>query len=1709
MARATSIISTSGAGFSLEARIAATYLAAMLAQASGPGDDAYNFVRRVEFQRTEPAAGFDDLHLLFALPTGGDAVAYLQIKRTLTGARSEEAFRRPVADAARLIDGGGHDDTQFRIVASQSAISPRDVDRARDAARLSSDAADFWTRWNAPGGSSPFERQFTSAVEWVIEQDVGGADRELAWKVVSRMGVTVVDADQAGSQAKARAVDQLQAALASGDRGEAADLHDALCVFAEDAAKVAGGVDRAKLLAELAPRFRLLAAPSARADLARIRDDGEAALASIRDDVAGVSLARTSLCNRLDDVLGDTAGLRLSGDAGTGKSAVLRRLSERQRAHGAGLLVLKYDRVTARTWAEHAASTNLQAPLAQIVAELAAGGSGVLVVDGYDRMVEAGLGGLVREVCDAIEASPCGALWRCIVSSRDSAGPEPALDLPLLRDATPWTVGVPDDEDLAFLAEAFPHLGDLMSRRGFADLNRNLFFIDQMARNPSVVGASSELDLMQAWARRGATETPRHPTRDATLRALGEQRLLRPFGPLPKPADEGAIALLASERTLDVPAYRDVVTFGHDIYEDWTVARALDARRSEIPAILLAAGQPLSWMRAVRLAAEIALETDGPAGWRALHDLLGDGALDPVWRRIALTAPLHSPRAAILLDGLEPTLLEDGGRLLADLVDTLLALEVRPHPIVLTAPEFDGMDPTRRRSVALAAAVPRVAPWHAFLTWSVGRWATWPKSLVPALTRAALTWLRLPGRGRALAGRLVTQCVAWLRELDAINAMPFDDWQERSRLLAAMGADRSGSADPVRDQLRQAVANGAADATAEVDAYLATLLEGGARGGAEFVDSPGLIPSVLPARFVDLVVSTMVMRDDPDSPLDCAVEQSDGIRDQGHFFPASPVRAGCDLLFAADEDQALRLLEALSAAAASVWRRREAGRGLTARPLVIDHADGAATLWGDQYVYRWARGLLGSRLLGSLLLAADDWFAAQIAAGRPMDELCAKLLRHSHLVASASICVAGAMNGGVSGVKLRRVLPLLVHPRLWGYDLRQLLDDTSGMAFGVGWRQGDEHAYRAAAATRKRRTSLLPLVEGLVAPLHLARDDALKADFAAAVAGWRVEYMADFDEQLTSDGDRAELSEELENWRAKADPANWQAEPTGEPGAFSIDYVPPGPLSERAAEAVERKEEMEEGAPLLDWAFGHARGGVTRKGQTFMDALPVAKAMDAPDLFLHALDLHPGYAIRAQGVAAVAAALATHAAPEVLADEIDWVVSVLGRAALIDHASSALHYEETALDDDAAAAAGRGLGALAMRGLADVDQLRIWLGLVASPFRDIAKAALEPAAAFAPLSPSGAAAALSVSATSMLYAWEPYGRGIEGNMRAARAARCLDAIDAAITAHAEGRVEAPSFPRLVTEHFVGGDATNPCAGDPQDQFDHYRASTVWSQLDVAALSAVPPIKDALLGYVSDALAWYASYMEFQDARGWSTPARLMKWESVLGRLSGHFASLVPAETAVERLVEPAAAMGDAKARSDLLAALLDGFAHAMVARDVPVDAGFETVWRAASEALFETARRERSGRYDPDQTPLSAAAFAHYGLPVFEPGWHRAAKLTTLLGEWVAACARYRFSAGLVSRLVAHAGAAFAPHPGLDWLEAIIEAHRSTTSEDWRSDVGRPAGELLATLWSRSTAAQRRADVVRFRSAAAVLADRGVAAATELLPEIAVVQAGG
>jgi hypothetical protein len=210
--------------------------------------------------------------------------------------------------------------------------------------------------------------------------------------------------------------------------------------------------------------------------------------------------------------------------------------------------------------------------------------------------------------------------------------------------------------------------------------------------------------------------------------------------------------------------------------------------------------------------------------------------------------------------------------------------------------------------------------------------------------------------------------------------------------------------------------------------------------------------------------------------------------------------------------------------------------------------------------------------------------------------------------------------------------------------------------------------------------------------------------------------------------------------------------------------------------------------------------------------------------------------------------------------------------------------------------------------------------------------------------------------------------------------------------------------------------------------------------------------------------------------------------------------------ATERLIDPAAAVGDGKARNEILLSFLEALGRDLVEHDLSLDPAFEALWRAAARPIFDTAHSEGNRRYDPEEAPLTAAAFAQYNSPVFPPSWPRAPELAALLNDWVSECARYRFAASSIRTLIGHAGPAFVPLPGLGWLEAILEAHGATSAGDWRSQIGPPAGDILTMLWGRSGSAARRSNIVRFRAAAARLADRGVTSAAELLPEIAIVQ---
>ena len=98
---------------------------------------------------------------------------------------------------------------------------------------------------------------------------------------------------------------------------------------------------------------------------------------------AGLSLLRDDLlCAGLADLRAHRT-LRIVGDGGVGKSALLRRIAAR---FDGPTVALKDDRVDSRSWSAYTASLGLSVTVEQAVDELAGRGECLLVIDGSDRL---------------------------------------------------------------------------------------------------------------------------------------------------------------------------------------------------------------------------------------------------------------------------------------------------------------------------------------------------------------------------------------------------------------------------------------------------------------------------------------------------------------------------------------------------------------------------------------------------------------------------------------------------------------------------------------------------------------------------------------------------------------------------------------------------------------------------------------------------------------------------------------------------------------------------------------------------------------------------------------------------------------------------------------------------------------------------------------------------------------------------------------------------------------------------------------------------------------------------------------------------------------------------------------------------------------------------------------------------------------------------
>ena len=1284
---------TGGGGVDLEVDVTVQCLISLLTGGSDRALPPGHVAVGVKLQRREGPPGFDDVMMDGVREDGLRTTSFLQIRRSF----SFTAEGGDMADFVRAIarrDASAPNEPWYATIVSEAMTpSPKDVRALTDSARRSESNEDFLSRWAAPGASNDGKRKALAAISAAAEAVAEGA----TWRVFRRLLVVDVDFAGSGSPGLSECLDRLSPITIE---PTPTALHTALRSLVLKEARISASYDRATLIEALGPAVRVR--PDANVGRARERFGRESsdALASFDGDLGGLCLLRTTTFDEARAVLAATGTLRLVGEAGCGKSMLLGRLCTVATME---VLVIKEDRISARTWREHAGAMGIDVPCRDFVDQTGASGEALLAIDGADRLLLSERRAVLTDMLRAIRESPTRSRWRIATTARDLQAQDlvsdalNALGLPLGRRVE--VVGL-EDEDVAGLVQSAPKLSGILARKDLGGRNRDLFTLREVLSDPASAG--TEVAMATRWATRGGRQIPPCPERDAAISRIADLIVARPDRRIGR-ADLDAVGggFLLQEGTIkDVP-HRDAFVFTHDIYEDWALARALDLNRERLPQTLKGAAEPLWWIRAVRLAGQIALEASGSTAWRDMvAACTADMSLDPSWGRTLLVAPLYSEDSSRLLDAIEPFLLEDDGKLLERLIETLSILETRPDDRILAMTDISAGE---RARIASRLPIP-LRSWSTFLRWSLPRWWNWPPRLIPSLSTVALVWLRTIERSPQITGRdLVAICHDWLVEIE--DARHPRRWGDRRDPFEHHGFEWRELED-AEANLRLCLAYGVRSNPEVVARYLreAAGSRRGRRDIENLLETPRSIPSVLPEEWAAALVFYFApphprVRGDGLTGRMTSLSRLDygdgGLRSSPRLG-ASPKTCGFDQLFEADEPVALRLLRRLELRAAVNFRHyMRLYERRTPRPATLRFPWGDVPLWGDANTYRWARGALGPDILASIYMALDLWMGTQAAKGRPVRDLFRLVLRPNGLNATLVACINVAAERVNDAGAIDAIGPILGEPRIWDWEIRRFKDDmTLARQPLLPWPSGDRQAVLAVGARYAGRRHLS---DDLLIPFHVLAGTPARDAFRERVAGWRPEDLADFDDEAMDAELSAGLARRLAAHASNADPDSVRLEGTEDAAIFKASIEPPPHVSDEAVARSERHARFEAACRLANWSFATLREGRVQVGFDMRSAVAAAKAYDEPGFFNDGRDDAIDRRIAQEAVAATAVVVVRQADQTTFAEEKAWIMDILLRAAGTKRSHDALFVDSVVLPQDPAVSAAIGLTALRSR----------------------------------------------------------------------------------------------------------------------------------------------------------------------------------------------------------------------------------------------------------------------------------------------------------------------------------------------------------------------------------------------------------------------------
>lgn len=1433
-------------------------------------------------------------------------------------------------------------------------------------------------------------------------------------------------------------------------------------------------------------------APAAQDDLARVAMAGDAALASIDDTLrlgsTEITIERPESWKRASEAFAKARVVRLTGDGGTGKSAILKRLAQ---AFDGPRIVLKDNRVSATSLIQHLSQLGINSNPAELLHLACSDGEALCVIDGADRLLMSAGRGVVLDLFRAIAGSQNAGRWRIVTSARSYQDRDLVADAlveaGITETGTSIAVAGITDADAAFLAKAFPSFAPLLARRDLGRQNRSLFLIRELLKRGTPPAETwTELDIADAWASGEARRS----------RALAEIGAVLVSAPARLPGrseidPDGLQALIDDGTVLQLPN-RDAFRLVYDVHEDWLLARHLNARRRELPAILAGADQPLWWLRAVRLSAQLLLEQGDVAGWREmLANLDAAKGLDPAWARAVLAAPLYSERSDEILARLSDSLLADEASLLLRVLDTLIVFETRLDERMFAL--LADRDEETRYTMAAYSRQPHYPSWVPFLRWSLPHWQEWPGKLVPRLSEVAAIFARATANiPNGFSESLAKIVLAWLIEIeDACYVENFDDRREPF----GVKIEHCRGWDKVEDRLREALVACVESSPSAVDAYLRRLTTGKGLGGprTDLIKSHGRVPAKLPQAWTDLCLRQFLprrRRGRRDGPLGRELFQwhnydRAGLGSNQGMSPSSALRAGLDQLFEADSAQALRLLHALERRASVHWRwRSKCDDKRRPRPVIIDLGHRKVTLWGDDPVYRWSRGILGSNVLGSVYLALDDWLGRQTEAGRPVADLIDLVLQDQGLVATAAPLIAIVSEQVNTAGAVDSAGPFLALPRLWEYDIRRHIDDQGG-AHRIGVFSAENIHFQASERNHQRHMKRSPLHHALLLPFQLMASGEVRQRFDAARLAWTSNDLASFDDELDNQALVAERTAQIKRYRSDGDPGRLVFEEVEQ--GLKVNISPP-------EEALPEMEAMGTANRLLGEAMALANWiRVTREQRSLSQAIPIADAIERATQLAAALEdtgnshLDLARRLGRDAIVGTAAVAARHLSEVELATHRAWIEHWLLLGASAGEREDVDDY--AMLFDDFQVLAAWGLASLASRGPASATLDAQVAVLTLHRVNAIAQGALE---GLQWSSRPDFVRALHIAALDSCVVnvgWWWLGDRQRDRAKRQNTRERRRAMRWALGFHP---VRAPLLPPASDswKWVWTGKWTRPLQRlnvPAKRVLNCGRALALTKGLDWAGLTDGGKHHALFSTYLTRLVEWTRASSEDTDRHHRQFP---YEWGDGLAKELGRFA------VAHGGGDEWKALLGFSRhgRPEDLVGKYLDGAMTSLVETGERPDFRFWSSWQPAADWMLEHVIPKRRGLYD--QLPFSAGAAGFVG-PYYTPlppDWPHLEDVLGAVDRWVHATAHLPAGAYSVIQIIERMDPDQRVRWFLPWLTHWTQLHGSDESFWSYNGLGNKAAVLLKPLSDASNDVRASG-----RAVLAILADAGSTAAREMV----------